>query len=575
MVTVENNLVENKSYSYLGLANFETSAITEIKEYQIISNTETTYSAKFERTPMYINIKIINSQDTNLSYYKTQLTLQTAIIALGLPEKRFTHLAQIMRYFDYAFNNNQISLRIKTKQDASLILKVPIAYNDSEYSIKLEYVQMEDEEKFNKIIREINTLKNQSSNDEVLQKILDFVNQYKHDKDEDIFELKKEIEINEMRFNEKLKEKENEIEKLREQVRQIKAMVLGGGINRIPTMVNRLSGKSPQRPKGFKYCQTLIKTNDDCGINDIFEVFTSIRDKNAYLVSSNFSTHNLDILNLNSNKLVASLKGHNNRITTIRYFANNNNELLVTADVDKNIIIWNVLNNFSKFFALNTKYDSFISSCIIIFNLYKRNYLITSTQGISKNVEKSSSRMYSLDNGTLFRYINNTNNNSTLYLIPWYNKVNKANYIIELCYGKISINNLLENEPNIELKTSNESRHYGGFIFYKDNTDYLLNTSANGFIFVWNLYNRNMKCAINTNKSCLNHAILWSDKNAIVADWTNKSFLVVDLDDYKIIKSIGGRHTNSVICVKKVFLPNYGECLLTGGADNQIILWSS
>jgi hypothetical protein len=44
-------------------------------------------------------------------------------------------------------------------------------------------------------------------------------------------------------------------------------------------------------------------------------------------VSKNINNYNLDVYTLLDNKKLFSLPGHKNRITTIRYFIDNKNEL--------------------------------------------------------------------------------------------------------------------------------------------------------------------------------------------------------------------------------------------------------
>lgn len=58
------------------------------------------------------------------------------------------------------------------------------------------------------------------------------------------------------------------------------------------------------------------------------------------MVSPNIN-HNLDIFLLIENEKVLSLKGHEKRISTVRYFINknNNNEYLISADQSKLVIL--------------------------------------------------------------------------------------------------------------------------------------------------------------------------------------------------------------------------------------------
>jgi len=102
-----------------------------------------------------------------------------------------------------------------------------------------------------------------------------------------------------------------------------------------------------------------------------------------------------------------------------------------------------------------------------------------------------------------------------------------------------------------------------------DNNDYLCSSSSNGYINIWDLYNKNIFKAINTNNCCLCHIIQWNNKYIIVEDFDNKCFKIINLEN-EIIKDIEKQHTNLVICIKKIYHPKYGESLLSAAEDKTI-----
>ena len=87
------------------------------------------------------------------------------------------------------------------------------------------------------------------------------------------------------------------------------------------------------------------------------------------------------------------------------------------------------------------------------------------------------------------------------------NKKNNKFYIIQFSYKKLIINNLIEEELYTELKQEPEDFHYSGFIYEKENNNYLCSSSFNGYINIWDLYNKNICKIINTNKCKLAHII--------------------------------------------------------------------
>ena len=74
--------------------------------------------------------------------------------------------------------------------------------------------------------------------------------------------------------------------------------------------------------------------------------------------------------------------------------------------------------------------------------------------------------------------------------MSWKNKINDIYYIIQISTDKIIINKLLEEELYSELETESKGKYICGFIYYKNNKDYLYCCSSNGYINVWDLYNK-------------------------------------------------------------------------------------
>ena len=341
---------------------------------------------------------------------------------------------------------------------------------------------------------------------------------------------------------------------------------------------NKINYKFKKEPQNLKYKLDITNNNCKSGWNDIFEIFISYKDNKEYLISPNKNNFNLEIFTLLDNKIILSFEAHKNKIFTIRYFINKNSssEYLISGDDNKIVIIWDITNNYNIKYQIDTKYghDNDIYSCLLIFpHNIDDNYIITSTFDKSDDIDKSSTKICSLNNGKFIKYINNTNNNSIFYLLSWYNKKNNKYYIIQFSFEKIIINNLIEDELYSELKQEPESDHLSGFIYERENNDYLCSSSDNGYINIWDLYNKKIFKVINIDKCNLAHIIEWNNKYIIVADYNNKSFKIIDLEENKMICDINGQHTGQLACIKKIYHPIYGESLLSAAVDNTIKLW--
>ena len=74
--------------------------------------------------------------------------------------------------------------------------------------------------------------------------------------------------------------------------------------------------------------------------------------------------------------------------------------------------------------------------------------------------------------------------------------------------------------------------------------------------------------------SCYFEIIPWNEQYVIAANYKNNSFDIFDIEKGELFKQITTSHSAGVRAVKKIFLPNYGECLFTSGHDNVIKMWS-
>ena len=414
-----------------------------------------------------------------------------------------------------------------------------------------------------KIINENTNSKNDSNNFNNIKKNINNLT--------DINALKEEIEKIENNINIKLKNQENIIDK-------INNVIL---FNR-NKYEYKLNYEFKKEPKNLKFQENITRSNTPVGWNDIFEVFISYKDNRDYLVSpsndndNNSDNYNLNIFDLFDNQIIYSLSGHKNFVRTIRYFINNKNknEYLISADDNRIVIVWDITLNYKIKYKINTKYGHNIYSCLLIFphDTGDDNYIITSTYNNTGKDEGSATKLYSLKNGKQIKCINNTNNISIYYLLSWYNNRNNNYYIIQFSYKKIMINNLLEDELYSDLIHEPEVEHFSGFIYNKEFTDYLCSSSKNGYINIWDLHHRNLFSVINTNGCKLAHIIEWNKKYIIVADYDNRSFKIIDIDNNSIY-NMGTEHKKNLCCVKKINHPKYGESLLTAGLDQTIKIW--
>ena len=282
----------------------------------------------------------------------------------------------------------------------------------------------------------------------------------------------------------------------------------------------------------------------------------------------------MDIFSLLNNKKILSLKGNKSIINTIRYFINNEtiNEYLIYSNCDRIIIIWDITNNYNVKHKIDMKLsiDFIINSCLLAFTHNKNDYIISTAVNSEEEFDESSTKIYLFNNGQFIREIINSNNSIVYDLLFWYNKNNDNYYIVKNCNSKILINNLFEEKVYNEFNHQPESYFYKGFIYNKNNNYFLCCCSTNGYINIWNLYNKIAVKIINFNNYYFTDIIQWNDKYIIVINSSNNSCEIIDIEKEKMITNI--KSEDGFYWIKKIYHPNYGESLITTGI-NKIKIW--
>jgi len=327
----------------------------------------------------------------------------------------------------------------------------------------------------------------------------------------------------------------------------------------------------------LKFKQNIVETNNCYGFNDLFEVYQSKKDNCQYLISPNSLNHNLDIISLNINKLISSLKGHKKSITMVRYFTGDNSkEYLISSDISPIVIIWDISNTKVIIYKIKLQYKNWIySSCILVLNDY--DYAITSCCG------EGNTKVYLLKNkkATFVKNIYESKNNNVYYLMTWHNVKDQNYYLIQFCKKKIVVNNIIQNYVyTIFGENENGFTYMNGFIYTpEENTDnnykdYLYSNSNNGYIYIWDLYEKNLIYSFFINNCLINNIIQWN-KNLIILSDLNKNSIKIVLIDYGIVISdIYSQHNIGILFIKKIIHPIYGESLLSSGQDGSIKLWT-
>ena len=558
-----------------------------------------TYTLNINVDNSFIYFTLIKKSGAFNSTFKSQVDLTTIVKSLELPESKYTNLYSVLELIESIRKTNKIKVKKDdNNNDSSLSLLLEINNDDklNLYEIKLNKIISDDDEKFSFLFNEIEKLYEiNKSKDKIIKQLQLKIS----DQEKEIDQIKNKLNIvdNIDNFNDNLINEESismdiksvnnnnldEIKILKNEIKEINKkynyLFKISKYNPYSRYLHKINYKFCKDPQNLKFNCDVVNTNTPLGCNDTFEIFVSFKDNMEYLVSPNRNNYNLDVINIVENKIIVSRKGHKNTISSIRYFINiydNFEEYLVSADKDNIVFVWDVTNNYIIKYKINTNYKDDIYSCLMVFNASNTgaNILVTSSYNSKGKEENASTKLYSMSDGEFLKYIPITNEDSVYYLLSWFNKKNSKHYIIQFCYMKITINNLLEDEIYAILVQEPEENHFCGFIEHREKTDLLYSSSNNGYINVWDLYKKELYNVIDTGEYLLCYMIQWNEKFIIVADCNNKSFKIVDIEKNEVVKNIGGQHKKEVICVKKFIHPLFGESLLTADCDKTIKLWT-
>jgi len=322
-----------------------------------------------------------------------------------------------------------------------------------------------------------------------------------------------------------------------------------------------------------------------------FTYFYSIIENRHNLVvgTINYNINVLKICDKENIQLIKVLEGHKTPITEIKYFTNDNlikEEYLLSAE-NKFVFIWDINNNYNIIFKINTKYSnkSDIMSCLMLFNIFNKNYIVTSSYQYNSDDEigKDYTQLYSFNNKK-YKFIKNypgSNNNQTCHLLSWHNQKNNNYYLIECCKDKIDIYNMITKIKNGEFNSPvNDGKkvyfNYG-IIYNNKEKDFLLCSLSTGIISVWSLESKNLIDFIYLNDCWPGSIIRWNKTYIIVVDKHQKSFKVIDLHNLTVISNIISKK-KSINCIGynsivKLNYPDYGESIIALSLEDAE-LWS-
>ena len=323
-------------------------------------------------------------------------------------------------------------------------------------------------------------------------------------------------------------------------------------------------------PKDIIIFRDLTKDSYSFFIENTFTVFKSINDI-LYLIYTN-ENKSLISFNIIENNLINEIKNaHNEYITNIRYYYNKTNKrdlILSISCNDNNIKIWNI-NNLECLLNLTNIYKTgyLYSACFL--NDNNNIYIITSN--CNKYGQKCESiKVYDLY-GKKIKEINESNS-YTHFIDTYYDNQLSTVFIMTGNKGFIKAHDYNKNKIYHKYYDNYNKNHYSITINNSNEIVKIIDSCMDGFIRIWNFHTGKLINKIQISNNELHGICLWNNEFILVGSESN-SIKIIDLNNYRVIKELKSNNS-SILSIKKILHPQYGECLISQGKYNgQIQLW--
>ena len=154
----------------------------------------------------------------------------------------------------------------------------------------------------------------------------------------------------------------------------------------------------------------------------------------------------------------------------------------------------------------------------------------------------------------------------------YYDELKSKNYIITGTKGYVKSYDFNKNEVYYKY-CDNDNKGHGSIIINKnENIIQLIESSWDGNIRIWNFHTGLLLNKIKGNNGRLYGMCLWNSDFLFVG-CKDKTIKLIDIQKRIIINNYIF-HGREVISLKKIYFPQYGECLISQGRGNdQIKLW--
>ena len=347
-------------------------------------------------------------------------------------------------------------------------------------------------------------------------------------------------------------------------------------LNNLKKEINSLkfnnNSKSTNDPKKLELAGNI--TEIAYAYTDLVKSFTAFKsiDEILYLI---YATKNKSIIcfDLENQRIIKEIREkHNEYITNLVHYLDNISKTDFVMSIslpDNNLNIWEV-KNWNHILNISDAYESgFIySGCFLCEN--ENNFIVLSNYNNNKFDESQPIKIFDF-NGQKVKEINNSNENS-FFIDNYYDKYLNKNYIITGNNDSVISYDVDSGEIYHRYKDNGIRIHPEVIIKSNEEIIKLIESSDDGSVRIWNFHSGLLLKNISLRGNVFKGMCLWND-NYLFVGCEDQTIKLIELNNGIVVKDYKG-HNNEVVTIKKILHPQYGECLLSQGwEEDQIRIW--
>ena len=306
-------------------------------------------------------------------------------------------------------------------------------------------------------------------------------------------------------------------------------------------------------------------------INDTFTIFNSFNNI-LYLVYANIEKSIISYDLKNFQKICEIKNAHNKYITNFKHIFEKKKKrdiIMSVSAIDNNLKLWNI-NNWECF--LEIKNVNKIGALFSASFLLEKNDILILTSNYNFFKKKEPIKIFNLNAENIFEikfefsiihidcYYEKGNNFSKIYII-----INAQNKIYSYDYS---------NKKIFNKYGKNRSSYFSVIVHNNNINTKLIASNYNGFIEIYDFYSGQELNEIDINFKGLYGICLW-DEDIILTACTDNTIKIINIKEKRIINSLHG-HNKYVTTIKKIYIPDIGNCLISQGiTSDEIKLWKT